>query len=167
MKKNNKKNKSKNKKNENKNKKEQKGNSQEGKKRRGGEEGGGGGERRRGTGTEAGERGKRRPEEKTGISDQEEEIKVKTSYTVRSTGKLFSFGPQLMIKSDRLFLYLFCMIHQLTNAKSDKETEDSKQPIGMRESGEEAKDTDYETIHINCMSSAKLVCERTNTYSTE
>ena len=59
------------------------------------------------------------------------------------------------------------MIHQLTNAKSDKETEDSKQPIGMRESGEEAKDTDYETIHINCMSSAKLVCERTNTYSTK
>lgn len=107
MKKNNKKNKSKNKKNENenKNKKEQEGNSQEGKKRRGGEEGGGGGERRRGTGTEAGERGKRRPEEKTGISDQEEEIKVKTSYTVRSTGKLFSFGPQLMIKSGYSYIY--------------------------------------------------------------
>ena len=59
------------------------------------------------------------------------------------------------------------MIHQLTNTKSYEETEDSEQPIGMRESGEKAKDTDYETIHINCMSSAKLVCERTDTYSTE
>ena len=108
-------------------------------------------------------------EEKTGISDQEEgqeeKIKIQTSDTVRLTGLYFLWSASY--DYIRLIRYSFYMIHQLTNAKSDDETEDSKQPVGMRESSEKAKNTDYETIHINCMSSAKLVCERANTYSTE
>ena len=37
----------------------------------------------------------------------------------------------------------------------------------MRESGEKTEYADDETKHINCQSSTKFVCEKTDNYSTE
>lgn len=54
-----------------------------------------------------------------------------------------------------------------TNSKSNEETEDNKQPVGMWKSTQKTEQSDDATIRINGDSSAQLVSERTNCYSTQ